>query len=90
MDLIKEHPGPKDNGAQLKKSVEEEWRNWNSSNNENEIITHFSNPQVIATIPAAETLNTSRGKYPEDRGQLSFKLFLNILRIEDSNVWNYP
>ncbi len=46
MDLIKEHPGPKDNGAQLKKSVEEEWRKWNSSTNESEIITHFSTSQV--------------------------------------------
>jgi hypothetical protein len=46
VDLIKEHPGPKDNGAQLKKSVEEEWRNWNSANNENEMIAHFSNSQA--------------------------------------------
>jgi mediator of RNA polymerase II transcription subunit 23 len=46
VDLIKEHPGPKDNGAQLKKSVEEEWRNWNSVNNENDMIAHFSNSQV--------------------------------------------
>ena len=44
--MIKEHPGPKDNGAQLKKSVEEEWRKWNSVNNENEMVTHFSNSQV--------------------------------------------
>ncbi len=51
VDLIKEHPGPKDNGAQLKKSVEEEWRNWNSANNENEMIAHFSNSQVSSLSP---------------------------------------
>jgi Mediator complex subunit 23 len=47
VDLIKEHPGPKDNGAQVKKSVEEEWRQWKSITNENEMIIHFSNSQVL-------------------------------------------
>lgn len=33
---------PKENKQQLKKAVEEEFRNWASMNNENDIIAHFS------------------------------------------------
>ncbi|GAB6022180.1 Mediator of RNA polymerase II transcription subunit 23 [Chamberlinius hualienensis] len=33
---------PKENKAQLKRSVEEEYRKWKSMSNENDIITHFS------------------------------------------------
>lgn len=39
---------PKENKQQLKKSVEEEYRNWVSMSNENDIIAHFS---VAGTPP---------------------------------------
>lgn len=39
---------PRENKQQLKKSVEEEYRNWNSMSNENDIIAHFS---VTGTPP---------------------------------------
>lgn len=39
---------PKENKQQLKKSVEEEYRNWSSMSNENDIIAHFS---VAGTPP---------------------------------------
>jgi len=42
VDLLAEHPGPKDTGSQLKKCVEEEWSTWGTMNNENDIIAHFS------------------------------------------------
>ena len=42
VDLLSEHPGPKDTGSQLKKCVEEEWSTWGTMNNENDIIAHFS------------------------------------------------
>lgn len=35
---------PEENKQQLKKAVEEEYRNWASMNNENDIIAHFSVP----------------------------------------------
>ena len=41
-ELIAECPQPKENVAQLKKSVDEEWRSWGTMNNENDIIAHFS------------------------------------------------
>ena len=43
--MINENNVPKENVAQLKKSVEEEWRSWGTMNNENDIIQHFSLPQ---------------------------------------------
>lgn len=42
------HGTPKENKQQLTKSVEEEYRNWNSMSNENDIIAHFS---VAGTPP---------------------------------------
>jgi len=45
VDMISETNAPKENVAQLKKSVEEEWRSWGTVNNENDIIQHFSLPQ---------------------------------------------
>lgn len=42
------HSTPKENKQQLTKSVEEEYRNWNSMSNENDIIAHFS---VAGTPP---------------------------------------
>jgi len=45
VDMVSETTGPKENVAQLKKSVEEEWRSWGTMNNENDIIQHFSLPQ---------------------------------------------
>jgi len=44
-EMLADFPPQKDNVAQLKKSVEEEWRSWGTVNNENDIIAHFSLPQ---------------------------------------------
>lgn len=41
-DFFKENKAAMENQHQLKKAVEEEYRNWASMNNENDIITHFS------------------------------------------------
>ena len=45
VDLLSETNVPKENIAQLKKCVEEEWRTWGAMTNENDIIQHFSSPQ---------------------------------------------
>ena len=45
MDLLSETNVPKENIAQLKKNVEEEWRSWGAMSNENDIIQHFSSSQ---------------------------------------------
>jgi mediator of RNA polymerase II transcription subunit 23 len=37
-------PGPKENKAQLKKTVEDEYKTWSSMSNEHDIVQHFSNP----------------------------------------------
>lgn len=47
-DFFKQNVVPKENKQQLKKDVEEEYRNWTSINNENDIIAHFS---VAGTPP---------------------------------------
>ena len=41
-EMIAECPAPKENVAQLKRSVDEEWKSWGTMNNENDIIAHFS------------------------------------------------
>jgi len=41
-EMISECPAPKENVAQLKRSVDEEWKSWGTMNNENDIIAHFS------------------------------------------------
>lgn len=41
-DFFMQFALPKENKAQLKRSVEEEYRKWKSMNNENDIIAHFS------------------------------------------------
>uniref|UniRef100_A0A1B6D9V1 Mediator of RNA polymerase II transcription subunit 23 n=1 Tax=Clastoptera arizonana TaxID=38151 RepID=A0A1B6D9V1_9HEMI len=43
-EFFQQNTVPKANKQQLKKSVEEEYRNWASMNNENDIIAHFSVP----------------------------------------------
>ncbi|XP_063241500.1 mediator of RNA polymerase II transcription subunit 23 [Bacillus rossius redtenbacheri] len=43
-EFFQQNSVPKENKQQLKKAVEEEFRNWASMNNENDIITHFSVP----------------------------------------------
>uniref|UniRef100_T1HR14 Mediator of RNA polymerase II transcription subunit 23 n=1 Tax=Rhodnius prolixus TaxID=13249 RepID=T1HR14_RHOPR len=43
-DFFQQNSVPKENKQQLKKAVEEEYRNWASMNNENDIIAHFSVP----------------------------------------------
>ena len=45
VDLLSETNVPKENIAQLKKNVEEEWRSWGAMSNENDIIQHFSSSQ---------------------------------------------
>jgi mediator of RNA polymerase II transcription subunit 23 len=35
--------GPKENKAQLKKTVEDEYKTWSSMSNEHDIVQHFSN-----------------------------------------------
>ena len=45
VDMLNETTVPKENIAQLKKSVEEEWRSWGTMTNENDIIQHFSSQQ---------------------------------------------
>ncbi|KAK6627240.1 Mediator of RNA polymerase II transcription subunit 23 [Polyplax serrata] len=47
-DFFQHSPVQKENKPQLKKAVEEEYRNWASMNNENDIIAHFS---VAGTPP---------------------------------------
>ncbi|XP_040568431.2 LOW QUALITY PROTEIN: mediator of RNA polymerase II transcription subunit 23 [Lepeophtheirus salmonis] len=42
-DFFKENPGPKENKAQLKSRVEEEYKTWSSMSNEHDIVQHFSN-----------------------------------------------
>lgn len=39
-----QNPIPKENKAMLKNRVEEEYRNWTTMNNENDVITHFTAP----------------------------------------------
>ncbi|KAL1455985.1 hypothetical protein WDU94_000744 [Cyamophila willieti] len=41
-EFFQQHSVPKENKLQLKKAVEEEYRNWSSMSNENDIIAHFS------------------------------------------------
>uniref|UniRef100_T1J7Z5 Mediator of RNA polymerase II transcription subunit 23 n=1 Tax=Strigamia maritima TaxID=126957 RepID=T1J7Z5_STRMM len=41
-DFFQQYPVPKENKAQLKQRVEEEYRKWKSMTNENDIIAHFS------------------------------------------------
>ena len=43
--MLNETTVPKENSAQLKKSVEEEWKSWGTMSNEIDIIQHFSAPQ---------------------------------------------
>ncbi|KAL1116974.1 hypothetical protein AAG570_004302 [Ranatra chinensis] len=43
-EFFQQNNVPKENKQQLKKAVEEEFRNWASMNNENDIIAHFSVP----------------------------------------------
>lgn len=43
-DFFQQNRVPMENQHLLKKAVEEEYRNWASMNNENDIITHFSAP----------------------------------------------
>ncbi|XP_014240192.1 mediator of RNA polymerase II transcription subunit 23 [Cimex lectularius] len=43
-DFFQQNHLPMENKHQLKKAVEEEYRNWASMNNENDIIAHFSVP----------------------------------------------
>ncbi|BES98684.1 Mediator of RNA polymerase II transcription subunit [Nesidiocoris tenuis] len=45
-EFFQQNPLPKENKQQLKKAVEEEYRNWASMNNENDIIAHFSVPNT--------------------------------------------
>ena len=45
VDLLSETNVPKENIAQLKKNVEEEWRSGRAMSNENDIIQHFSSSQ---------------------------------------------
>ena len=47
VEMLSETTVSKENSAQLKKSVEEEWRSWGTMSNENDIIQHFSSSQVI-------------------------------------------
>ena len=44
-EILTETTVAKDNLAQLKKSVDEEWRSWGTMSNENDIIQHFSSSQ---------------------------------------------
>ncbi|XP_055939318.1 mediator of RNA polymerase II transcription subunit 23-like isoform X2 [Argiope bruennichi] len=41
-DFFYHHQAPKENKAQLKRSVEEEYKKWKTMSNENDIISHFS------------------------------------------------
>ncbi|KFM78814.1 Mediator of RNA polymerase II transcription subunit 23, partial [Stegodyphus mimosarum] len=41
-DFFQQHQAAKENKAQLKRSVEEEYRKWKTMSNENDIISHFS------------------------------------------------
>ncbi|KAI5702002.1 hypothetical protein M8J75_015647 [Diaphorina citri] len=41
-EFFQQNTVPKENKLQLKKAVEEEYRNWSSMTNENDIIAHFS------------------------------------------------
>lgn len=43
-EFFQQNNAPRENKQQLKKAVEEEYRNWSSMNNENDIIAHFSVP----------------------------------------------
>ena len=43
-DFYVKHSIPKENKQQLKKAVDEEFRNWASMDNENDVIAHFSVP----------------------------------------------
>ena len=45
VEILNETTVVKENIAQLKKSVEEEWRSWGTMTNENDIIQHFSSNQ---------------------------------------------
>lgn len=47
-DFFQQHTVASESKQQLKKAVEEEYRNWASMNNENDIIAHFS---VAGTPP---------------------------------------
>ncbi|XP_046734323.1 mediator of RNA polymerase II transcription subunit 23 [Diprion similis] len=43
-EFFQQNSVPKENKQQIKKAVEEEYRNWASMSNENDIIAHFSVP----------------------------------------------
>ncbi|EAT33704.1 AAEL014021-PA [Aedes aegypti] len=50
-DLVVQHNVPKENKQLLKKSVDEEYRNWTSMSNENDIIGHFGTAGTPGTPP---------------------------------------
>nr|XP_029709787.1 mediator of RNA polymerase II transcription subunit 23 [Aedes albopictus] len=50
-DLVVQHNVPKENKQLLKKSVDEEYRNWTSMSNENDIIGHFGSAGTPGTPP---------------------------------------
>ncbi|CAB4065619.1 MED23 [Lepeophtheirus salmonis] len=57
-DFFKENPGPKENKAQLKSRVEEEYKTWSSMSNEHDITDHVTPIayRVLERIGAAKAL----------------------------------